>query len=162
MINRRTIILVFLTLLLGVVSLNSATRIMSDRDRNDSIQNLKLLLHYEDEELRARIPYTINPFFFEQPLLLKLRAPGGVKDKDILDTVRQILVGDISGAFVRGSRRYLLMKNGDLIKEGDTITEQLESFGGMETTVTVESIGRETFVLRLNKTVLTVDLTAAE
>lgn len=162
MTNRRSIILLSFAILFGVTSLHSATRIMSDKLRNEAIQDLKSLLNYEDEELRSRIPNTVNPFFFEQPLLLKLRAPGGVKDQDILETVGEMLIEEVSGAFVRGSKRYLLMKNGELIKEGDTITEQLESFGGMETTVTVEDIERERFVLKLNKTVLTVDLAVTE
>ena len=163
MTTRRIFVILSLTFVVGAISLHAkARRIVSDHIRNEYVQDLESLLNYEDEDLRARIPYTVNPFFFEQPLLLKLRAPGGLKDQDLLQSVGASLINDISGAFVRGSRRYLLMKNGDLVKEGDTITRKVESFGGLETTVTVDEIGKDKFVLKLNKTAITVDLTAIQ
>ena len=163
MITSRILFFLLLTLVVGVASADAkARRIVSDKVRNDSIQKLESLLNYEDEGLQASIPYTVNPFFFEQPLLLKLRAPGGVKDQDLLQTIGNNLINEISGAFVRGSKRYLLMKNGNLIKEGDKITRRVESFGGLETVVTVDEIGRDKFILKLNKAAITIDLTAIE
>jgi hypothetical protein len=163
MTTKRILAILSTLLVIGVLSLHSkAIRIMSDQLRNDYIQDLQTLLNYEDEELRASIPYVVNPFFFEQPLLLKLRAPGGVKDMDLLKAIGDTLVAEISGAFVRGSRRSLLMKNGELIKEGDSITKKVANFGGLETTVTIESIDRDKFVLKLNESVITVDLTGNE
>lgn len=139
--------------------LGRASRILSDQDREAYLSDLESLLAYEDSELEQAMPYMINPFFFDQPLLLKLRAPGGVSDADLLASVAAVLVDEVSGAFVRGDRRSLLMKSGDLLREGDYISRNLPDLGGIQASVTIVSIERERFVLELNNSRLQVDLT---
>jgi hypothetical protein len=134
------------------------TRILSDKSRDEAIQNLEGILSRKDTALISEFPYVVNPFFFEQPLLLKLRAPGGISDLDLLKAVGAQLLDELSGAFVRGSRRSLLMESGDLVKEGDELTRKVVAFGGVETKVTVLEIARGHFVLGLNNSRYHVDM----
>lgn len=151
--------LLLLVLCASSSALGRASRILSDQDRETYLSDLEALLDYEDSDLEQAIPYMINPFFFDQPLLLKLRAPGGVSDTDLLASVAAVLIDEVSGAFVRGDRRSLLMKSGDLLREGDRISRNLPDLGGIQATVTIVSIERERFVLELNQSRLEVDLT---
>ncbi|MEQ9825286.1 MAG: hypothetical protein ABQ298_12955 [Puniceicoccaceae bacterium] len=127
-----------------------SSRILSDQDRESYLSDLESILQYQDSDLEQAIPYIINPFFFDQPLLLKLRAPGGVSDTDLLASVARVLVDEVSGAFVRGDRRSLLMKSGDLLREGDHITRTLPDLGGIQSSVTIVRIERERFILERN------------
>lgn len=163
MSHNRILVLLLTWVFLGIIPVHSrAVRIISDVKRDAFIDELHLILNYKDDELKSSIPYVINPFFFEQPLLLKLRMPGGVKDQDVLKSMGELLASEITGAFIRGSKRSLLMKNGELIREGDIITRTIADFGDMETTVLIEKIERYRFVLKLNNSVRTVDLSSSE
>lgn len=163
MSHNRILVLLLTWVFLGIIPVHSrAVRIISDVKRDAFIDELHLILNYKDDELKSSIPYVINPFFFEQPLLLKLRIPGGVKDQDVLKSMGELLASEITGAFIRGSKRSLLMKNGELIREGDIITRTIADFGDMETTVLIEKIERYRFVLKLNNSVRTVDLSSSE
>jgi len=135
-----------------------ASRIMTDKVRDDYIAELESLIDYKDKDLEQAIPAVINPFFFEQPLILKLRAPGGITDQDILKSFGDVISVEVSGAFVRGSKRSLLMKSGELLKEGDKVTRALPDLGGMAANVTIGAIEREKFYIKLNNTEFTVDL----
>lgn len=139
-----------------------ASRIMGIKAREDIIADLERLLNFEDQEFRDSIPAVVSPFYFEQPLVLKLRAPGGLNDDDLLQSIGEAIASEVSGAFVRGSRRSLLMKNGELIKEGDSLTRIVEEFGGLETSVSIEKIERDGFVLKLNDSSRTVELLPPE
>jgi hypothetical protein len=136
-----------------------SARIMSERERKAMIEELESILEYKDAELEQLIPYIINPFFFEQPLLLKLRAPGGISDQDILTAFSSVLLDEVSGAFVRGDRRSLLMKSGELLREGEKITRSLPALGGVQASVEIGLIERESFLLKLNSSELAVVLT---
>ncbi len=123
---------------------------MVDRMREDYITSLDSIINYKDGELEQSIPYTINPFFFDQPLLLKLKAPGGISDEDVLGSFRDVIISEVSGAFVRGNKRYLLMKSGDLLKEEDRVVRKLPDLGDLEATVVIGPIQKDMFVLILN------------
>ncbi len=127
-------------------------RILPSEVRAEYIDKARSLLNYENEELKANIPYVVNPYFFEQPLLLKINSPGGLDDRDLLQAVGTMLVGELSGAFIRGQRRSLLMNNGELLREGDEITREIPEFNNMQTTVTIALIRSDGFTLELNNT----------
>lgn len=134
------------------------SRIMTDTQREDYLNTLIAIAEYEDKDLEEAIPYTINPFFFDLPLLLKLKAPGGISDEDVLISFSNVIINEISGAFVRGSKRSLLMKSGDLLREGDQLTRELPDLGNLEAKVTIGGIERDRFVLKLNNREYVVDL----
>ena len=153
----------FVLLAFTTIALNAkVNRITPQKARAQWNADLEAILNFKNEELKASFPYVINPFFFEQPLILKLKMPGGVKDVDLLDSMGGLIKGEVSGAFVRGSRRSLLMKNGELIKEMDKLTRVLTDFGNMEITVTIVEILKDGFVLELNDSTHIVDLSGKE
>lgn len=159
--NGRGVVGLFVLGLLGLSPAWAArsTRILSETEREAYLTDLESILEYQDTDLAQSIPYLINPFFFEQPLLLKLRAPGGVSDKDLLASIAVVLLDEVSGAFVRADRRSLLMKSGDLLREGDRISRSLPDLGGIQASVTIGSIERDRFILELNSSEYEVDLT---
>ena len=157
--SRAKYISILMVLLLSALSVFARTpRIMSNTDRDGYLERLESLIHYHDADLEEAIPYIVNPFFFEQPLILKIKAPGGISDVDILESFSSLLVKEISGAFVRGSKRSLLMKSGDLLKEGDEVIRSLPDLGGLEAKVVIGTIQRKQFLLELNNEEYVVDL----
>lgn len=151
-------ILILQTFVFISVTDGRVTRILSAEKRSDFIQRMEAVLSYQDETLRDNFPYVLNPFYFEQPLVLKLRVPGGVSDGDVLEAAAAMMAPEVSGAFVRGSKRSLLMKSGDLVKEGDQITRTLPQLGEIEATVLVSRIYRDGFSLVLNQSSIDVKL----
>lgn len=150
------ILFLFLT---GSAMLQARTsRIMTDAQREDYLNEIRTVVDYEDPKLEEAIPYIINPFFFDLPLLLKLKAPGGISDEDVLVSFSNVILNEISGAFVRGSKRSLLMKSGELLREGDQIVRKLPDLGNIEAKVTIHEIQRDRFVLKLNNSDYVVDL----
>jgi len=154
---RLTLLILHLVVVCDVVDA-ATSKIMSDQNREDYVSGLESIINYKDSELEQVIPYIINPFFFDQPLLLKLRAPGGVSDVDVLKSFGDVIINEVSGAFVRGSKRFLLMKSGDLLKEGDKVTRALPDLGDLDGTVTIGAIQREKFALKLNNVEIMLDL----
>jgi hypothetical protein len=136
--------------------------ILTHQSRVNTLAQIKSLLAYEDLELKEKIPFVATPFFFEQPLLLLLRAPGGVKQLDMLKSMSNVLQREISGSFVRGNRSVILLKNGVLLTEGDGITRNLPEFGGMAATATIAIIDRTGYTLEMGKTRLFVDLSKGD
>jgi len=151
-------LLLFLFLADFAVVQARTSRIMTDAQREDYLNEIRAIADYEDPKLEEAIPYIINPFFFDLPLLLKLKAPGGISDEDVLLSFSNVILNEISGAFVRGTKRSLLMKSGELLREGDQITRQLPDLGNIEAKVTVREIHRDRFVLKLNNSEYVVDL----
>lgn len=145
--------------MVGSTALQARTsRIMSDAQREAYLNEIRAVTDYNDPKLEEAIPYIINPFFFDLPLLLKLKAPGGISDEDVLVSFSNVILNEISGAFVRGNKRSLLMKSGELLREGDQLTRELPDLGNIQTKVTVREIHRDRFVLKLNNSEYVVDL----
>jgi hypothetical protein len=149
-------------MLLPLSGIARSEMIVADKRRNSDIEDLSRIIRFEDAELRAKIPYLISPFFFKQPILLELRRPGGMTDTTILAKIGIMVGRDVSGAFVRGNTSYLIMKNGELLKEGDSITRSIPEFGNMQAQLIVGRIGHDSFILKLNRTEISVELAKSE
>ena len=157
-LGRRITICLFAGLICGSSLYARTSRILTDIQRDEYLKQIESIIDYSDSDLEEAIPYIVNPFFFDLPLILKLKAPGGISDQDILQSFSSVVINEISGAFVRGSKRSLLMKSGDLLKEGDVLVRALPDLGNIEAKVTISVIQRDRFVLKLNNTEYVVDL----
>jgi hypothetical protein len=136
--------------------------ILNQRIRVNTLTQIEELLSFSNPELKDAIPSVSTPFFFEQPLLLVLRAPGGIKQLDMLKSMANVLQLEISGSFVRGNRSVILLKNGGLLSEGDTVTRSLPNYGGMATTATIAVIDRNGYTMEMGNSRFFVDLSKGD
>lgn len=122
-------------------------RIMPLKVRKDYIARLEHFLNYEDLELKASISEVVNPFFFEQPLIL-----ARFSDKDRISALGSLLQREVSGAIVSGGRSYLQMKSGSLLREGETVVRVVPNLGNMRVEAVISNIAQGRFSLRMNDT----------
>ncbi len=142
-------------LLVLVVSASDLTakveRIMPLRVRRDYIARLEHYLSYKDADLVSSIGDVVNPFFFEQPLIL-----ARFSDVEKVSALGAVLQRDVSGAIVSGGRSYLQMKTGSLLREGETVVRVVPSLGNMRVEAVVSGIAQDRFTLRMNDAVVDV------
>lgn len=148
----KNVLVLFLLILSSSSSLMAKVeRIMPLKVRRDYIAKLEHYLQYEDKRIEASIDEVVNPFFFEQPLIL-----ARFSDVEKVSALGEVLQRDVSGAIVSGGRSYLQMKSGSLLREGETVVRVVPSLGNMRVEAVISGIAQDRFTLRMNDSVVDV------
>lgn len=144
--TRKKVLSVLLLVMLSASPLMAKIeRIMPLRVRKDYITKMEHYMFFEDKELFDQIDDVVNPFFFEQPLIL-----ARFSDEEKVSALGGVLQREVSGAIVSGGRSYLQMKSGSLLREGDTVVRVVPSLGNMRVEAVISGIAQDRFTLGMN------------
>jgi len=148
--SHRLVLTILLPLVIPVLaSAQMVPIIITDERRSEFVENLDLLLHYDDDRFNGETIPVPDPYRFERtiPVARQTQTEGVVPMMAILERVGGRIASSVTGFQDFGGRSFLATRDFGLIRNGQTLTLRVPDMPGEEVRVQIDRINRDNFTI---------------